>query len=285
MGTRIGMRELISSYTEEKRQSERFDVWLYHVGRRLSWPVAWVAINVGISATTVTFISALFVWAGALLIAVGNPVWQLIGALMFQLWIIFDCADGTIARATGTGSKRGEYADAFGGYSVSLMLYSSMGVAAARTALELDTVIPRIWEGLSGTLGPSAHSTEDVLVAGALLLSGVGASLLSLFSRLLYQKFLNIYAEHASAAEPIKPRHDRGNLAMVLAQNLAANSGFALPLSIAALASGREDVFVLAYLLINAAMLALTIRRTLTKRAAARMQSATNSAVDTGAAE
>jgi hypothetical protein len=138
---------------------------------------------------------------------------------------------------------------------------------------------------LDGTTPATQHPATAVVVAGGLLLAGVGASLLSLFSRLLYQKFLNIYAEHATAAQPIKPRHDRSNPVMVLAQNLAANSGFALPLSIVALATGREDLFVLGYLAINAAMLALTIRRTLTRRAAARMQSAADSAAGTGAAE
>lgn len=279
---RMRLRDITASYTDKKRQNERFDLWLYHVGRRFSWPVAWAAINLGVSATTITFISAAFVWAGAFLIALGNPLWQLIGALMFQLWIIFDCADGTIARATGTGSKRGEYADAFGGYSVSLMLYSAMGVAAARAALGLESFLPSL---AGGTTAAGPYATTDVIIAGALLTAGVGASLLSLFSRLLYQKFLNIYAEHASAAQPIKPRHDRSNPVMVLAQNLAANSGFALPLSIVALATGREDLFVLGYLAINAAMLALTMRRTLTRRAAARMQSAADAAADPGGAE
>ncbi|HKK48901.1 MAG TPA: CDP-alcohol phosphatidyltransferase family protein, partial [Alkalispirochaeta sp.] len=202
-GTRMRMREITASYTEEKRQNERFDLWLYHVGRRFSWPVAWAAVNLGVSATTITFISAAFVWAGAFLIALGNPLGQLVGALLFQAWIIFDCADGTIARATGTGSKRGEYADAFGGYSVSLMLYSGMGVAAGRSILDLESFRPLV---AGGTAAAGPYVTTDVVIAGALLLAGVGASLLSLFSRLLYQKFLNIYAEHASATQSVKPR-------------------------------------------------------------------------------
>jgi phosphatidylglycerophosphate synthase len=310
------MAEITASYNETKRNNERFDLWLYHVGRRFSWPVAWAAINLGVTATGVTFISAFFVWAGAALIALGNPAWQIAGALFFQLWIIFDCADGTVARATGTGSKRGEYADAFGGYSVSMLLYSSMGIAAARAVLGLETVLPAILtlSGLSGLLGGgavgvgsgvagagaagtgaavagagaapalstlpalSAGSALDfiplstVLPAMALLLAGVGASMFSLYARLLYQKFLNIFEEQAAKARPIKPRQDRTNPVMVAAQNLAANSGFALPLAVIALAGGYEGVYVLGYLIVNAGMLVLTVRRTLTKKATAGLE-------------
>lgn len=287
MGTRkrMTMSELTSSYTDAKRANERFDLWLYHVGRRFSWPVAWLAVNLGISATTVTFISTFFVWTGAVLIALGNPLWQIIGTLFFQLWIIFDCADGTVARATGTGSKRGEYADAFGGYSVSMLLYSSMGVAAARAALELEVVVPYILtlSGLGGVrVGGAAavDTTETILSAGRaldfiplstvfpaliLLLAGVGASILSLFSRLLYQKFLNIFGADAAAARPIKPREDRTNPVMVLAQNVAANSGFPLPLAIIAVAAGYTGIYVTTYFFVNAAMLLLTMGRTLTR--------------------
>ena len=280
------MREITASYSDTKRQNERFDLWLYHVGRRLSWPVAWVAVNLGISATGVTFISAAFVWAGALLIALGDPTWQLIGALCFQLWIIFDCADGSIARATGTGSKRGEYADAFGGYSVSMLLYSSMGIAGARTVLGLDTVVPYIL-GLLGVTPGAGEATGAVMSAGgaldfipvstvipavAVLLAGVGASLFSLYARLLYQKFLNIFEDSARKARPIKPREYRSNPVMVAAQNLAANSGFALPLSIIALATDRAPLYAAFYLVVNGGMLLLTIRRTLTRKATAGLE-------------
>lgn len=323
-GIRMTMAEITASYNETKRNNERFDLWLYHVGRRFSWPVAWAAINLGVTATGVTFISAFFVWAGAVLIALGDPTWQIVGALFFQLWIIFDCADGTVARATGTGSKRGEYADAFGGYSVSMLLYSSMGVAAARAVLGLETIVPAILtlSGLGGLFGGGAISVGNgaagagaaaagagtapalatipalsagsaldfiplstVLPAVALLLAGVGASMLSLYARLLYQKFLNIFEEQAAKARPIKPRQDRTNPVMVAAQNLAANSGFALPLAVIALASGYEGVYVLGYFLVNAGMLLLTIRRTLTKKATAGLEPPGNAPGSDGTGE
>jgi len=269
------MREIIASYSDKKRKNEQFDLWLYHIGRRFSWPIAWAAINLGITATGVTFISAFFVWTGAALIMVGSPLWQLLGALFFQLWIIFDCADGTVARATKTGSKRGEYADAFGGYSVSMLLYSSMGVAAARQALGMDRILPLLRGTITGDVANAivgsapAVSASTVLVAGALLLAGVGASLLSLYARLLYQKFLNVFEDQARQARPIKPRDDRGNPIMIAAQNLAANSGFALPLAFVALLADLESWYVFFYVIVNLGMLILTIRRTLTRKATA----------------
>lgn len=265
------MRDIIASYSDTKRENERFDLWLYHVGRRLSWPIAWAAINLGITATGVTFISTFFVWSGAGLIILGSPLWQFIGALFFQLWIIFDCADGTVARATGSGSKRGEYADAFGGYSVSMLLYSSMGVAAARSVLGLERIVPQIVQIFDGApIGFAAVlPVSTIIPAGGALLAGAGASLLSLYARLLYQKFLNIFEDQARQVRPIKPRDDRGNPVMIAAQNLAANSGFALPLAVVALVANLESWYVLFYLLVNGGMLLLTIHRTLTRKATA----------------
>ena len=244
---RMQMKEIRHSYDETKKQSEKFDFWLYHVGRRFSWPVAWAAIKLGISPIAVTLVSIFFVWTGALLIAIADPLGQLIGALFFQLWLILDCADGTVARATNTGSLRGEYADALGAYSVSMSLYAAMGIAAARHAL---------------SVGAPPFPAATVQTAGLYVILGFGSSLMSLFARLIYQKHLVLHFRAESAHTTVKPRDERQNPVMVLAQNIAANSGFALPLSFVALATGRADWFVLLYAAVNGAMLALTLRRT-----------------------
>ena len=246
------LRDVKASYTPEKRDSERFDLWLYHVGRRFSWPVAWLAIRMGVSATTVTIISVGFVCLGAVGIAMGGTVGQLLGALSFQLWLIFDCADGSVARATGSGSNRGEYADALGGYAVSMLLYSSMGIAAARGVIENATSISL----------PTVYRAMGVLIAG------FGASLTSLYARLLYQKFRAIFGECAAQLQLIKPRDARHCPAMMIAQNLAANSGFPLPLAFLSLLLGYETYYVLGYLLINILMLIQTVRKTLPHRGA-----------------
>jgi hypothetical protein len=232
-----------------------------------SWPFAWLAVRLGIPAIGVTYISVAFVWAGAALIALGNPLWQIIGALCFQMWLILDCADGSVARATNSGSLRGEYADAFGGYSVSMLLYTSMGIAAARTVLGLDVVLPAL-SGAIPALASVPVPVSQVLVAGGVLLAGAGASLFSLYARLSYQKFqiVHMNSSDAATARPIRPRDDRANPVMVLAQNVAANSGFPLPLAIVALALGWEPMYAVGYLIVNAAMLLLTVKRTFARK-------------------
>lgn len=239
--------ELLASYDENKRQGDKIDFWLYHVGRRFSWPVAWAAIKLGIAPTTVTIISIIFIWTGALLIALAGPLGQLIGALCFQIWLILDCADGTIARATDSKSLRGEFADATGAYSVSMLLYSAMGIAAARFTLAGATL---------------PLSLAVVQTAGLYIIAGFGSSLMSLFARLMYQKHLVLHIQAECAHTIIKPRDDQKNPVMILAQNIASNSGFALPLSFVALVAGRADLFVLMYLVVNTTMLALTVKRT-----------------------
>ena len=92
------------------------------VGRRLAHPLALLALKLGLSANTVTIIAGLC-WIGSLPLAVfagslygaglvraGLAAWFCCGFL-WNAGYLLDIADGSLARMTGTASRRGFYLD------------------------------------------------------------------------------------------------------------------------------------------------------------------------------
>lgn len=92
------------------------------IGRRIAYPFALLALRIGLSANAVTVIAGLSwmaslplaVWAGAVLgggsKTLGLVLWFACGFL-WNAGYILDMADGSLARMTGTASRRGFYLD------------------------------------------------------------------------------------------------------------------------------------------------------------------------------
>lgn len=233
----MNISDLKVGYTQKKVESEKIDLWLFYFARPLSWPLTWIFVKLGFSASAVTYISIVSVLAGSLLICVGNHTLQIIGILLFNLWIILDCVDGNIARYKKTFSKYGEFIDAVGGYFATTFLFSSLGYLSYRI-ISIDK--PEIF-----------------------LILGFWATISSLFSRLLYQKYKNVFE---STDTVIKPRDNTSSIPMVIAQNVGAASGLVLPISVAAILLSRPHYIVIFWSGINSLMLFYTLFKTLKRR-------------------
>lgn len=229
--------ELKSGYTQEKINSEKIDLWLYYFARPLSWPFTWFFIKLGASAAFVTYLSIVAVIIGAALITLGNYTMQVIGISLFNFWIILDCVDGNIARYKKTFSKYGEFIDAVGGYFATTFLFSSIGYLAYRV---VESETPELF-----------------------LILGFWATISSLFSRLLYQKYKNVFD---STQTVIKPRDNTSSIPMMIAQNIGAASGLILPSSLIAIILGTPHYIVVIWSLINTLMMFYTILKTLRRR-------------------
>lgn len=228
------LKEVKSSYSKEKRDSEIINLWLYFFGRKLSFPVAWLFIPMGISPSATTFLSILFVLAGAVLVSIGNYNMQILGTVFFNIWVILDCADGTIARCTKSFSKYGSFIDALGGYVTNALVFISFGFLSYKL-------------------------TSSVL----LLNLGWLAAFTAIFSRLLFQKQSNVYEDNTN----IKPQSSKSSMFLILAQNLAAVSGFMLPGAVITVILKRPDILVIYGAVVNSLMLLYTLFKTLKKKA------------------
>lgn len=133
--------------------------------RRVSFYTAAFLANHNVSANTVSYLSGLVGLIGSALFLLPYRSAHIIGAILFNIWIIMDCTDGNLARNVKK-QPFGEFADGLGSYILVAFMGSMIGVAAYfEGGLLIDAGCP--WIILLGALG----STSDTLM------------------RLIYQKY------------------------------------------------------------------------------------------------
>ena len=120
------MKMIARSLPKEKVSSD--SIWTRYVLRPLSFPVTWLALLLGLSANGVSYLSALFSIGGGILLGVPGFTAPLIGVILLNLFSVMDCADGNIARVTGTAGPWGGWADAVMGYVAYIAVFLGTGV-------------------------------------------------------------------------------------------------------------------------------------------------------------
>ena len=164
------LADIVAAYKASKSAEELRGEWgavlLY---RPLSFLLTPPLIRLGLGATTVTAISCLLALALPFVALGLGPIWLALAGFVFS---VLDCVDGNIARATGTTSRRGQYADFVTDVIYRAAMYLSIGLLLAPGAVAG-------WWPLGG--GPGL---------------GLAAALLALAARLS-----RVYVEHAMGAD------------------------------------------------------------------------------------
>jgi phosphatidylglycerophosphate synthase len=146
--------------------------------RRISPRATWVFARLGWSPNAVTLAFIACGIAAGVVVALGGLASAIAAALLIQLYLLFDCSDGELARWSGRTSATGVYLDGIGHYLGEAALLTGLGIraqghvtfvggyvtagiaAALLSALvkaETDNVIvARAKSGLSGTHGEDA---------------------------------------------------------------------------------------------------------------------------------
>ena len=162
-----------------QREHQVLYPYSYYVLGRPSLMLATWSIRLGLSANTVTLISALVSAIG-----LGLIVWRadyLVGAILLNLGLLLDCADGHIARFQSNSSRFGALADAlvaFFTYSLlPLCVGWSLYSAPPEPWLEGLTVeFPREWWLLAGVCRSTCALLTLAVGLQAKLLNKVGYS-------------------------------------------------------------------------------------------------------------
>ncbi len=136
--------------------------------RPVSFAFASFCANHGISANTISYVSALVAIIGSLLFIPNYYYSHVTGAILFNIWIIMDCIDGNLARCVRK-QPFGEFADSMSSYILVGTMGAPMGVAA-------------FYDG-GLLLGKGCYW---------LILLGAFASSSDSLMRLIYQKYKNI---------------------------------------------------------------------------------------------
>jgi phosphatidylglycerophosphate synthase len=152
-------------------------------GRKISPYATWVFARLGWSPNAVTAAFIVCGIAAGVVVAFGGLATAVIGAVLIQLYLIFDCSDGELARWSNRKSAAGVYLDGVGHYLGESALLVGLGFRAQ---------------------GPPGHLT----VAGGYVTAGVAAALLAM---LVKAETDNVVVARAKAG--LSAGHDDGALA------------------------------------------------------------------------
>jgi len=214
---KVSIRQICNSLPVEKNLADSF--WTRYVLRPVSVPVAWFFMILGIRANTVSYISALICLLAGVLYGMEGMVLSVTGAVLFNLFAVLDCADGNIARTSGTTGPAGGWADALGGYVAYVSVLLSLGYAAAVHNSTFFGWMPRgeVW----------------------VLLGGIGASA-NILMRLVYQSYRNIVPGTSSEIKKSI------SFEKMFSENLGI-TGFLMPAVLAALIFNIHGYIVVFY--------------------------------------
>jgi len=84
--------------------------------RPLSFPVAWLALRLGLTPNHVTYLSLLLNLVGLGLLASGGRMMMAWGVVIILLALVLDAADGNMARTAKRFSPLGEWLEGVGSY-------------------------------------------------------------------------------------------------------------------------------------------------------------------------
>ena len=114
---RYSLADIINSRSSKKKYIDKIDIWVFTVVRPLSNLLTWLFLKLRLSANQATFISTIVGLLGAVIVIFSeSSISTIIGLIVLNFWIVFDCIDGNIARTTHTSSKLGMYLDGISGY-------------------------------------------------------------------------------------------------------------------------------------------------------------------------
>jgi phosphatidylglycerophosphate synthase len=206
MYTVHSMKEISGSIPPEKKWQD--GLWTRFVLRPLSIPVTWFALRLRLQANTVSYLSVVFSIAGGVLFALPGfwrPLW---GAILLNVFSVFDCVDGNIARVTKTAGPWGGWADAVMGFVAYTAVFFATGVY----------IFLRMgwWQ--------------------VLLITGITSSA-NLLTRVAYQIYKNIEGEKA---------HESVSFERKLAENVGV-TGFMMPALVLCHVTGRGMMWIIAF--------------------------------------
>ena len=109
----------------KRKKDSTFGRLLY---RPISFVLASVSANLGISANTVSYFSALVAITAGAMFLFRPQICHIIGAILMIIWVILDCVDGNLARCVKK-QPFGEFADSISSYFLVGFTGATMGIA------------------------------------------------------------------------------------------------------------------------------------------------------------
>ncbi|WP_421381819.1 CDP-alcohol phosphatidyltransferase family protein [Bacillus salacetis] len=228
----FSLNKIVESLPKSKNKKSSF--WVKILIRRVSFLFTWLFINLGFSSNTVSYLSIFVALSGCITLSIDNLITQIIGVVLINLWLVFDCVDGNIARVKKISSPIGSLIDALSGYFMVAFVFLSIGIAAFNT---------------NGIIFQE-HSVYLVII-------GAVASIADALARLIHQKYN--FTMHLIGV--VKPADEAPSKISWLRERIDKElgiSGAFMPLLILALITQSFDLLVIFYGLFNVSSLVAT---------------------------
>lgn len=231
------LKDIQTSRDASKRYIDKIDIWVCFVVRPIANLLTWLFLKIRLKANTATLISTVVGFLGAILLIAGSSdETLLLGLIVLNLWIVFDCIDGNIARTTRSSSLLGTYLDGISGYFYVSLLYISLGVAVFR---HYNLIINGINYGW------------------VYILIGAFTSLECILPRLFEHKAISLFEDYRSKITD----KSHYSLFYILGLNLAGMAGLSNPLMIIAYYLHCLNYYLLFYFVIQAGIFLVSFYR------------------------
>ena len=233
-------RDVRASYGGAKALQERHDLMFRFFARPLSFPIAWLALSVGLAPNHVTYISLLLNIGGLGMMASGSRLLMAWGVVTVLVALVLDATDGNMARTAKRFSPLGEWLEGVGAYLLQAAFHLCGGIGAWLAFVR----------GTPVTAWPGAQEWSGALVAAG----AVAAAAITL-TTLVAAKFSMVF-----------PSVDRGKVVaragdgiygqlFTLGRNLSFSSGLVLPLTLIGVLLRRYELVLGSFALLNLAIL------------------------------
>lgn len=234
----LTIADIRDMYPEEKRLRERNNLWGYFVLRKSSYYLAWLFLKLGISANSVTLVGFILGFVGCGLLAFGNHISIIVGASLINLWALFEFADGSVARYSGSRSEYGAFIDNLSGGMISALLFISAGIGAFRqNALAVSWLSQAIW-------GINIDSVIFLVLGG-------WASLFYIYSRFIGNQFEKAFAVSSNVVSQFKGELFSSTMYRKIHINLNNTTALVMPALLLAAIFSSLGSFVMIWVLIT----------------------------------
>ena len=123
------LQDIIAHYDDDRRLFDKVvSLWVYYVTRPMSFPVTWVFLLISLSSNAATLISMVIGLTSCVMFTLGSRDTVIIGAILYNGFLVVDSVDGNIARLLNTSSKKGEFFDALVGDLLGVLVLPCIAV-------------------------------------------------------------------------------------------------------------------------------------------------------------
>ena len=246
----VTVEDIRSKFPKEKKNFEKYNLWVRPVVRPSSYYLTWLFLRLGISANHITYLSLMIGTIGCMLLASGTYKVMIIGALLINFYDFLDSVDGNIARRTNTCSKYGAFLDGVVDTTMSVFVFTCAGIGA------FNFNYSEQWLNSVNILG---NIDRNVF-----LFLGSWASLCYIFPRLIGYIFQKTFSEKKFIGrEDVLGEPSR--FINIITSNLYNITGLVMPILLLAVIFNFLSVFVLLFALINTSAFVVSIIQLLRK--------------------